>query len=93
MHPRAKKKQEEKNIAKEHVHELFKQADDIFTQRPDLAHRYVDKLVDIDAHLERLRLALAATPERRYRSRVSEADDDDKTRVRRVPTTKYRAVG
>lgn len=41
MHPRAKKKQEEKRIAKEHVIELFKQADDIFSTRPDLAHRYV----------------------------------------------------
>ena len=41
MHPRAKKKQEEKTIAKEHLKELFEQADEKFSERPDLAHRYV----------------------------------------------------
>lgn len=41
MHPRAKKKQQEKQLAKEHLRELFEQADERFAQRPDLAHRYV----------------------------------------------------
>ena len=41
MHPRARKKQEEKQIAKEHIKELFTQADERFSTRPDLAHRYV----------------------------------------------------
>lgn len=41
MHPKAKKKQEEKIIAKEHIISLFTEADKIFSTRPDLAHRYV----------------------------------------------------
>lgn len=41
MHPRAKKKQEEKQLAKEHIQELFAQADAAFKERPDLSHRYV----------------------------------------------------
>ncbi|MBD3209599.1 ribonuclease P [Candidatus Woesearchaeota archaeon] len=41
MHPRAKRKQKEKRVAKEHIKELFHQADEVFAARPDLAHRYV----------------------------------------------------
>ena len=41
MHPRAKKKQAEKDIAKQHVNHLFSQADDVFATDQALAHRYV----------------------------------------------------
>jgi len=41
MRPRVKAKLEAKNVAKQHIEELFKQADAIFSTRPLLAHRYV----------------------------------------------------
>ena len=41
MHPRARKKQEAKEVAKQHIKELFDQADEAFKERPDLSHRYV----------------------------------------------------
>ncbi len=41
MHPKAKRKLEAKTLAKEHIIELFAQADDVFSTKPELAHRYV----------------------------------------------------
>ncbi len=40
MHPKQKKKLEEKKIAKERIEELFKLAEDAFVKHPKKAHRY-----------------------------------------------------
>ena len=47
MHPRKKRKLEEKEAAKEHLRTLFRQADEAFTEDPALAHRYVQMARDI----------------------------------------------
>lgn len=41
MHPRTKAKLEAKRLAKEHIRELFEQADEVFSQFPERSHRYV----------------------------------------------------
>jgi len=47
MHPRKKRKLEQKEAAKEHLRTLFRQADEAFTEDPSLAHRYVKMARDI----------------------------------------------
>jgi ribonuclease P protein subunit RPR2 len=41
MHPASKRKLDDKLVAKEHIDALFARAEEVFSSRPDLSHRYV----------------------------------------------------